>query len=134
MESAAARSRRLAKNRQKYRENPEPWKKRQRKSDLKRFYGLTEERFAEMLAETGGYCPICEHAMTPPAVDHDHETGEVRGLLCRRCNSALGMLRDDPITIERAANYLWRIRLLRSFDDPDNLTPGELKLLFDHMD
>lgn len=134
MESEPARQRRLAKRRQQYRENPEPWKRRQRKSDLKRFYGLTEKRFAEMLAEMEGFCPICEHVMVPPAVDHDHESGIVRGLLCRRCNSALGMLRDDPLIIERAANYLWRHRLIQSFDSPTDLTPGEFRILFAHMD
>ena len=39
-------------------------------------------------------------------VDHDHATGEIRGLLCVNCNSAIGKLRDDPILLQRATCYL----------------------------
>ena len=39
-------------------------------------------------------------------IDHDHKTGKVRGLLCRKCNSGIGMLKDDPSTLRKAAEYL----------------------------
>ena len=41
-------------------------------------------------------------------IDHDHETDRVRGMLCRRCNAALGMLRDDPAIMDAAADYVRR--------------------------
>lgn len=62
-----------------------------------------------MVASQGGVCRIC--ANKPPngkrlCVDHDHETGAVRGLLCQKCNTAIGMLNDDPALVERALDYL----------------------------
>src|SRR5688572_9957760 len=68
-----------------------------RKSYLKRKYGITVEQYDELLAAQGGVCAICT---SPPRddislhVDHDHETGERRGLLCFRCNNALGDFGD----------------------------------------
>ncbi|MFP3967298.1 endonuclease VII domain-containing protein [Actinomadura fulvescens] len=55
--------------------------------------------------QLGDRCPICWSA---PAVhvDHCHETGKVRGLLCPECNTGMGQLRDDPVTLRRAADYL----------------------------
>ena len=57
----------------------------------------------------GGVCAICREA---PAVhvDHDHATGEVRGMLCFPCNAAIGHLRDDPRVVRAAAAYLERAR------------------------
>ncbi|MFI0446134.1 endonuclease VII domain-containing protein [Actinomadura sp. 6N118] len=57
--------------------------------------------------QPGDECPIC---LSAPAihVDHCHETGEVRGLLCPECNTGMGQLRDDPVTLRRAADYLER--------------------------
>ena len=76
-------------------------------------YGITLERFEEMLREQGGVCAICSR---PPSgktkrtstlqVDHDHVTGEVRGLLCDPCNTALGRLGDSVAGIERVLRYL----------------------------
>ncbi len=62
-----------------------------------------------MLAAQHGVCAICQ---TAPAihVDHDHRTGQIRGLLCFRCNAALGQLADDPLVLRRAARYLERSR------------------------
>lgn len=87
-----------------------------------------------MLTDADGECSICEYPMTPPGVDHDHETGKVRGLICRKCNTGLGMFRDDPLILERAANYLWRAKLLHEWGTRADLEPGELALLFEHMD
>jgi hypothetical protein len=66
---------------------------------LKTRYGLTAAQVDEMVAEQGGRCAICREK---PAehVDHDHATGEVRGLLCFTCNVGLGQLRDDLRTLE----------------------------------
>lgn len=81
---------------------------RQRTYELKKLYGLTMAQYEAMLAEQDGRCLICRKVMAPPAVDHDHETGEVRGLLCRQCNTAIGLLGDDPAMLVRATEYLTR--------------------------
>ncbi|WP_393063536.1 endonuclease VII domain-containing protein [Streptomyces sp. LN549] len=69
-------------------------------------YGLTEERYEAMVSEQGGACRICGYCPDLLVVDHDHKTGEVRGLLCRECNLALGFLRDNPAAATSAAAYL----------------------------
>ncbi len=90
-----------------------PCKKR-RTSDLahattiKQKYGITGEEYAAMLADQGGVCYICggKSGKKRLAVDHDHRTGEVRGLLCKRCNRMLGYYGDKPETFTMAAAYL----------------------------
>ncbi|MGJ5988398.1 endonuclease VII domain-containing protein [Streptomyces acidiscabies] len=76
-----------------------------RQGHLKRSYGITEAQRDEMIAGQKGLCVICLKA---PAVhvDHCHETGRVRGVLCFNCNSAIGKLGDDPDAVRRAASYL----------------------------
>lgn len=74
-----------------------------------RAYGLTPEAYAALLAEQDGGCAICGQAAAPNAalhVDHDHRTGEVRGLLCGHCNRALGLMLDDSDLLQAAALYL----------------------------
>jgi hypothetical protein len=78
---------------------------RARGDHLKRQYGLTEAERDELIAAQGGVCCICLAA--PPAhVDHCHETGRVRGVLCFSCNAALGQFKDQPDAIRRAAAYV----------------------------
>ncbi|MFJ2258848.1 endonuclease VII domain-containing protein [Streptomyces sp. NPDC087844] len=76
-----------------------------RAGHLKRQYGMTEAQRDEMVASQKGLCVICLKA---PAVhvDHCHKTGRVRGVLCFNCISGLGLLRDDPDVMNRAADYL----------------------------
>jgi hypothetical protein len=74
--------------------------------------GVTLEQFEAMMLAQGGVCAICRE---PPQmrrldVDHEHETGRVRGLLCRRCNTAIGKMRDDPKILLRAIAYLKHYR------------------------
>ncbi len=70
-------------------------------------YGLTPEATAELLATQGGLCAICETPLDERMhVDHDHETNEVRGLLCGTCNSGLGFFKDNLALLRRAADYL----------------------------
>lgn len=78
---------------------------RNRVSYFQRKYGLTPTELDAMVAEQQGICCIC---LTGPAehVDHCHETGRVRGVLCFNCNSAIGKLGDDPDVIRRAIAYL----------------------------
>jgi hypothetical protein len=76
-----------------------------RAGHLKRSYGITEAQRDEMIAAQSGVCVICQSA---PAehVDHDHQTGKVRGVLCFSCNAALGQFKDRPDVIRRAAAYV----------------------------
>jgi hypothetical protein len=72
-------------------------------------YGLTIESYDAMLTEQAGVCAICgrENASKRRlAVDHDHATGEVRGLLCNRCNAGIGLLGDTAEAVARAVVYL----------------------------
>lgn len=83
---------------------------------LKANYGITPEQYDEMLAYQQGRCAVC--GGTDPfakhhnlfAVDHDHITGKVRGLLCAKCNTGIGQLRDDPDLLIAAAAYVRRHR------------------------
>ena len=66
-------------------------------------------RYNELLFDQGGVCAICDGVNASGkflAVDHDHETGAVRGLLCSRCNSGLGLMKDDPERLLRAIQYI----------------------------
>ena len=68
-------------------------------------YGIEQERFFRLLMEQGGRCAICDRDQTL-VVDHDHVTEEVRGLLCAKCNTAIGLLSESPKVIEAAGRYL----------------------------
>jgi hypothetical protein len=72
---------------------------------LKRRYGITAEVADALLEQQGGVCAICKAA---PAVhvDHDHETGAVRALLCFNCNGGLGQFKDNPHLLHAAAYYV----------------------------
>lgn len=70
-------------------------------------YGLSIAEYERLASEQAGACLIC--LATPDGrlhVDHDHGTGEVRGLLCGPCNTAIGLLGDDASRMERAAQYV----------------------------
>jgi hypothetical protein len=83
---------------------------------LRRKYGITIEVYEQMLKSQGGVCKICKNPETEVdkkrgklkdlAVDHCHTTGKVRGLLCGRCNKALGKFNDDPVLLRSAVSYL----------------------------
>lgn len=70
-------------------------------------YGLTVEEYERLEDEADGLCAICRKARRL-AVDHCHDTGEVRGLICHKCNSGLGMFQDNPGALMAAAQYLLR--------------------------
>ena len=89
--------------------------KKQRDRERERLYGITPAQYQQMLIAQGFECPICTRLLahpTKPAVDHSHATGAVRGILCRNCNAALGMLEDSAANLERAIAYLSPSRLL----------------------
>lgn len=78
------------------------------KSTLKRLYNLTLEKYKIMLKAQNGVCAICE-GVNPSgkllAVDHNHKTGIIRGLLCSRCNTRLAVL-DDKDWVIKARRYV----------------------------
>lgn len=73
-------------------------------------FGITAAEYDQMVMARCGSCDICGEPATPRkkslAVDHDHDTGAVRGLLCSNCNTGIGNLRDDPELLNRAVAYL----------------------------
>ena len=70
-------------------------------------YGIDSSIAEEVLLQQEGRCPVCG-AETPKHVDHCHDSGEVRGILCFNCNGALGRFEDDPERMGRAIEYLER--------------------------
>ncbi len=87
-------------------------KVRNRKSKLKRAFGLTVQQYDEMLVAQGGRCALCGSDFPGGrgrfVVDHCHDTGKIRGLLCNLCNVGLGALRDSPQLLQKAIHYLGR--------------------------
>ena len=81
-----------------------------KRASLKRKYGITLEQYDEMLEAQNGQCLICEKSQPNNdgflCVDHDHSTKEVRGLLCRKCNLALGNFLDSADLLKKALEYL----------------------------
>lgn len=76
---------------------------------LRNKYDMTLAEFDALAASLDYLCEICGREETVRknlAVDHNHETGNVRGLLCASCNSALGLLQDSPYVLEAATAYL----------------------------
>lgn len=98
------------------RENPEKHRIIERKHELKKQYGLTIEDVERMLKNQNYKCAICGkeiflHGSSMDKnkiahVDHDHETGKVRGLLCNDCNRGIGLLKDNPMFLANAIKYL----------------------------
>lgn len=83
--------------------------KQQRNSALKRLYGITLEAYEALLEAQDGCCAVCGTRPTKKmslCVDHDHETGLIRGLLCGSCNKGIGLLGDSVDGLERAIRYL----------------------------
>lgn len=83
------------------------------KRNLRTNYNMTPDEFNALWQSQNGECAICGVVMSPRgrsttsvAVDHNHETGAVRGLLCRACNAGIGKLKDDPDILMSAAEYL----------------------------
>jgi hypothetical protein len=83
-------------------------KTEERDAYLRRTFGITQAGYEAILAMQGGGCAICGKSPGKISlhVDHDHATGEVRGLLCVGCNNALGQFRDDLSLLARASDYL----------------------------
>jgi len=88
--------------------------KRHKNNELKKNFGITLKTYNKMLEEQNGVCAICGGVETAErngrvlslAVDHDHNTGKVRALLCQACNHGIGHMRDSPTLLTAAINYL----------------------------
>jgi hypothetical protein len=98
--------------RQYYYNHKEEHIKYQRKYNYKRQYGITLEQYNELFNNQKGLCLGCYRHQSQLskrlAVDHDHKSGKIRGLLCFRCNSSLGRTLESPETLRRLADYLER--------------------------
>jgi hypothetical protein len=85
-------------------------KEKSRSYSLKNLYGLTLEQFDAMKNAQGGSCKICKthesNLKRRLFVDHCHETGYVRGLLCQSCNTMIGNAKDNILVLQSAINYL----------------------------
>lgn len=85
-------------------------KDRSRDQELRRKYGISLEKYNEILLSQSCRCRICSIHQTSLkkkfAVDHCHDTGRIRGLLCFDCNTGIGKLKDDPNLLVKAAEYL----------------------------
>lgn len=92
-----------------YRENPDcklRMQIRARDYNLKKIYNLTFEEVQKLIIEQNNQCKICNKIMQKPNVDHCHESGKVRGLLCWNCNVALGYFKDNINNLSNAIKYL----------------------------
>lgn len=113
-----------ASSRKRYLADPERFRAEQRQRDqatqpqrrakqLAQRYGLTLEQYEALWQRQDGRCAVCRRELVEGAgrtratcVDHDHDTGAVRGLLCQTCNRALGLLGDNLEVVRRALDYL----------------------------
>jgi hypothetical protein len=89
--------------------NPDRWavfQQRAKAGELKRLYGLSLQDYENLKDSQNGLCAICFEKPKRWHLDHCHSTGAVRGLLCQPCNHALGLFKDSPERIRRAASYL----------------------------
>lgn len=99
-------------NKERRKETSRRWveanQRRVKDAHLRRQFGITIEQYEQLLESQNGVCGICK---CPPdklrlAVDHDHATNEIRGLLCGNCNTAIGLLRESRELFEAAIAYL----------------------------
>lgn len=90
--------------------NSPVWNSKQRDYKYKSNYGITIDDYNAMFEEQQGCCAICQKHQSEFKkslhVDHNHKTGQIRGLLCHNCNLAIGRLQDNPVIISRALEYV----------------------------
>jgi hypothetical protein len=103
------------KDRDRYRKwkqtRPEGWRRAVKNGRLKEQYGITINDLDRMIEACNATCEICREVQLDPYkmhVDHCHSTGAIRGLICGKCNVGIGMFRDNPENLVRAAEYLSR--------------------------
>jgi hypothetical protein len=113
----------LKKNKQIRAEHPE----KARKHHLKFAYGLTLDQYNQMLQDQNGLCAICGQPETKIdkqanrlkvlSVDHNHTTGQIRGLLCDRCNLGIAFFKDNSEILKSASNYLNKGRIIQNTEN-----------------
>jgi hypothetical protein len=85
-------------------------KKQARHNTLIRNYGIGLKEYEQLFKEQNGRCKICDISQEllnkPLCVDHCHSTGIIRGLLCSKCNTAIGFLQDNSLIIDKASAYV----------------------------
>lgn len=87
--------------------NPERVAMIARNSALKAVYGITLDDYNKLFEKQGGQCAICSKTQERTLhVDHCHSSGRVRGLLCQKCNMAIGLLHDSVDLLKKAVKYL----------------------------
>ena len=88
--------------------NRERYMQMNRNNNYLRKYGITLAYKIELIKKQGGNCLICTKKIdeTSGHVDHNHKTGEIRGILCGTCNAGLGMFQDDIQLLQNAIDYL----------------------------
>lgn len=98
-----------ARRKAKYALDPEQ-RAKHRAGNRRWLYGITQEEYDTKLNLQEGVCAICHGLQTQGkqflAVDHNHTTGEIRGLLCQDCNVALGLLKEDTSRLQNMVAYL----------------------------
>ena len=102
-----------AQNREAIRERMRNRRKSQRWSHMKSLYGVDDIGYGRLMELQNGRCKICNlppRGKRPLFVDHDHATGEIRGLLCHHCNAAIGLMQEDPSRFLSAIEYLNSIK------------------------
>lgn len=81
-----------------------------RRSKMRRWYGLEESEYNQLFNSQNGKCAICykelERISRSTHIDHCHKTGDVRGILCHHCNTAIGLFGDDTEKLMAAIKYL----------------------------
>jgi hypothetical protein len=87
-------------------DHPEKSKLWSKKRHLKKAYGITMNDYDNMLRQQLSGCSICGETGKLLGIDHDHQTGKVRELLCNKCNRALGFFNDDTVLLTNAIKYL----------------------------
>lgn len=93
--------------------NPDRVRRIERNSALKAKYGISLDDYEQLLEDQGYLCAICGLILTQGlvknvCVDHCHKTGTVRGILCGKCNKALGLVDDDADTLKAMVEYVTR--------------------------
>ena len=105
-----ARKARYAANREAEHKTQRDWRRRNPGKSLavqrKYQYGITSDEVNALRQRQEGLCAICRGGLVPECVDHDHSSGRVRGLLCKKCNSLLGFARDSVEILTSAIKYL----------------------------
>jgi hypothetical protein len=90
--------------------NPDKAAEAFRRGKMRYKYGITHQEYSDMLAAQGGVCKICRRDPSTTNrrlhLDHDHDTGQVRGIVCHQCNIGIGMFQNSPERLRAAADYL----------------------------